>query len=86
MPRKKKADSLAGRDTYHVVGPQGELAVKGEAAHALTTAQERAMRSFTAPVIISVKRRSLFGPESHLYQVIRDEHGAITTYTIDAQD
>lgn len=87
MPRKKRATStLAARDTFHVIGPQGELAVKGEAPHALVTAQERAMRNFAAPVELIVERRSLFGPAAQLYSVTRTELGHIHTRTIESVD
>lgn len=88
MPRKtKRTSTLAGRDTYHVLGPAGEeLAVKGEAAHAMTTAQERAMRNFADTATLTVERRSLFGPPAELYRVVRTEDGAILTYTIEPVD
>lgn len=87
MPRKKRASStLAGRDTYHVVGPQGELAVKGEAAHALVTAQERAMRNFADEVTLTVERRVLFGPAATLYRVTRTKDGSILSRAVDPQD
>lgn len=87
MPRKRKRTSdLAARDTFHVIGPQGELAVKGAAPHALVTAHERALRTFTEPVTLTVERRSLFGPAAQLYRVVRDEDGSITTHTIQSVD
>lgn len=87
MPRKRRASStLAARDTYHVVGPRGELAVKGEAAHALVTAQERAMRNFADEVTLTVERRSLFGPTTTLYRVTRTEDGRVLSRAVDPQD
>lgn len=86
MPRKKRSSTLAGRDTFHVLGPAGELAVKGAAAHAMVTAQERAMRAFTDPVTLTVERRSLFGPAATLYRVTRAQDGTIYTTTITTED
>lgn len=92
MPRTKRATSnLAARDTFHVVGPSGDLAVKGPAgpqapgALALVTAQGRALK-WGAPIEFTVERRTLFGPPATLYRVVRDEDGTIKTYTINAED
>lgn len=88
MPRKKKrtSPSLSGRDTFHVVGPAGDLAVKGAAAHALVAAQERAQRNYADTVELIVERRSLFGPAAKLYRVERTESGDVLTYTIESVD
>jgi hypothetical protein len=84
-PKKRKPAALTGRDTYHVVGPEGELAVKGAAPHALTTAQERAMRAYTEPVTLTVERHALFGPVVTLYRVARSAHGVIRTHIIEPE-
>jgi hypothetical protein len=82
---RKKTGTLAARDTYHVLGPQGELAVKGAAPHALVTAQGRAQR-MDGEVTLTVERRSLFGPSATLYRVVRTEDGTVYTSTINAED
>jgi hypothetical protein len=87
MARKTKSTSvLAARDTYHVVGPEGDLAVKGAAPHALVTAHERAMRQYMGAVTLTVERRTVFGPRAPLYRVVRDEHGTIYTQTLSVED
>lgn len=85
MPRTQKSSTLAARDTYHVVGPTGELAVKGEAPHALVVAQGRAER-WGSEVTLTVERRSLFGPVAKLYRVDRTQDGAVYTTTTNAED
>ena len=92
MPRTKRATStLAARDTYHVVGPSGDLAVKGPAgpqdpaALALVVAQAHAITA-AEPVELRVERRTLFGPPVSLYRVVLDEEGVVKTYTINAED
>lgn len=77
--RKKRAQVLAGRDTFHVLAPDGgQLAVKGEAPHALLVAQRVAEMSPTE-VVLTVERRSLFGPEVLIYRVTRTENGTVFT-------
>lgn len=86
MPRTNKTSTLAARDTYHVIGPSGELAVKGEAPHALVVAQGLAERwSDGDPVTLIVTRKSLFGPSAKLYRVDRKD-GTIYTTTISSED
>jgi hypothetical protein len=86
MPRKRQTSAaLAARDTYHVVGPQGDLAVKGAAPHALVTAQGRALR-MDGEVTLTVERRSLFGPTTAIYLVDRIEDGTVYTTTINEED
>ena len=92
MPRKtKRTQDLSARDTYHVVGPTGDLAVKGPAgpqdpaAIALVTAQGQATHA-KVPVTYHVERRSLFGPSVRLYRVERTEDGRVLTWKIEAVD
>lgn len=80
-PRKKKKRSpaLAGRDTFHVLAPDsGQLAVKGEAAHALNVATRFAEKGTPK---LTVERRSLFGPSVTVYQVTRTQDGVVHTNT-----
>jgi hypothetical protein len=81
--KQRKPAALSGRDSFHVIGPEGELAAKGEATHALNVATRFAERG--APKL-TVVRRSLFGPETTLYRVDRSEHGVVFTTPVDTQD
>jgi hypothetical protein len=92
MPRKKRATStLAARDTYHVVGPSGDLAVKGPAgpqdpgALALVVAQAHAITA-PDPIELRVERRTLFGPPVTLYRVVLDAEGVVKTFTVNHVD
>lgn len=79
--KQRKPAVSSGRDTFHVVGPGGELAVKGEAAHALVVAQRKVKTELT------VERRSLFGPAATLYRITFDPHDRIVrTYIVNAED
>lgn len=82
--RTKRQDSLDSKDTFHVIGPAGELAVTGYGPQVgLTMAQEQALRAFTAPAVLTVERQSLFGPRTPIYRVIRDEEGTISSFTLE---
>ena len=87
MPRKKKKPAVAaGRDTFIVLGPGGTVdCTKGAAPHALNVAQ-RLAEKHTEPATLYVERRSLFGPATQLYRVVRDEHGTVFTTTLNAVD
>lgn len=85
MARQKTNPPLAARDTFHVLGPDGERAVKGAAPHALNVAQRRAEME-PEPITLTVERQSLFGPATPLYRVVRDEHGTILTFVISQED
>jgi hypothetical protein len=79
--RRRKPASLAGRDSYHVLdGTGAQLAVKGAAPHALVVAQGLAQKH-VEPVVLTVSRRSLFGPAVTLYRVTRTEQGDVFTNT-----
>jgi hypothetical protein len=88
MPRRRKrTESLAGKDTYHVLHDGTELAVRGPAgpetpgALALVIAQGRAVK-WGASVTLTVERRSLFGPATPIYRVVRDEDGVVKSFTL----
>lgn len=84
--RVRRTTTLAGRDTYHVHAANGsQLAVKSEAPHALVIAHRVAERS-TEPVVLTVDRKSLFGPSVTLFRVTRTEEGLVYTNTINAVD
>lgn len=84
--RVKRTTTIAGRDSYHVHTTTGsQLAVKGEAPHALGVAQRIAERN-SEPIVLTVDRKSLFGPSVTLFLVTRDEAGAVFTNTINAVD
>lgn len=83
MARKNAA--LAGKDTFHVIDPTGVVIItKGEAspiapgAHALVTAH-RVAEQYGKPVVLTVERRTLFGPAVQLYRVTRTEDGTVFT-------
>jgi hypothetical protein len=79
--RKKRAPALAGRDTFHVLAPdRDQLAVKGEAPHALLVAQ-RVAETSPNTITLTVERRSLFGPSVTIYHVTRNERGTVFTNT-----
>lgn len=84
MVKVKRSESLAARDTYHVMSGGSQLAVKGAAPHALVTGHRIAERA-PEPIVLNITRRSLFGPEAVLYVVTRDEDGRVWTNTIEAQ-
>lgn len=86
--RKKSDDTLAAKDTFHVLDPAGiEIKVTGYGPKVgLLLAMERAQRDFDKPVALTVERRSLFGPATPLYRVERDEHGNVKAFTLEAQD
>lgn len=84
--RIKRTGTIAGRDSFHVHTANGsQLAVKGEAPHALVVAQGIAERS-TEHVVLTVDRKSLFGPSVTLFRVTRDEDGAVFTNTVNLVD
>lgn len=81
MARIKRTATLAGRDTFHVHTANGsQLAVKGEAPHALVVAQGIAERS-TDEIVLTIDRKSLFGPSVTLFRVTRTETGDVFTNT-----
>lgn len=82
---KQRKPALAGRDTFHVMAPEGELAAKSAAPHALVVAQGRA-EGAGDEVTLTVERRSLFGPSTTLYSVVRGADGIVRTYRLDPQD
>jgi hypothetical protein len=47
---------------------------------------QRMAEKHTEPATLYVERRSLFGPAAKLYRVSRDEHGIVTTTTVNAED
>lgn len=73
-----------GKDAYHVVGAQPEV-IRPAAAHALTVAQRLAERA-SEPVVLTIERRTLFGPGVLMYRVTRDKDGKVYTNTINPQD
>jgi hypothetical protein len=82
----RKNESLAGRDTFHVVGPPGFEIVKGAAAHALNRAQRFLEVSMNRPFTLYVERRSVIGPSAKLYRVDRLKDGSVVTTTIESVD
>jgi hypothetical protein len=69
----------ADKDTYHVLDPKGvQIGTKTEAAHALVFAH-RAAEQYPTEVVLTVERRTLFGPAVALYRVTRDEGGTVFT-------
>lgn len=81
VKRRRRTETLAGRDTFHVLDPSGvQLAVKGAAPHALTVAQKIAEKS-PDEIVLTVDRRSLFGPAVQLYRVTRAECGTVFTHS-----
>ena len=85
-PRKRPSEP-AGRDTYHVLDPKGlELLATGSGPRACLNMGQKCAEKYSEPVVLTVERRSLFGPSTPLYRVVRDEHGNVTSFEIDAQD
>jgi hypothetical protein len=86
--RKKSDDTLAGKDTFHVLDPAGlQITVTGYGPRVgLLLAQERAQRDYTDPVILTVERRSLFGPATPLYRVERNARGEVLSFTLAQED
>lgn len=79
MRRRKRDTVLAGRDTFVVLDSAGaQLAVKGAAPHALNAAQHAAEKA-EGKIVLTVDRRSLFGPPVTLYHVTRTEDGIVFT-------
>jgi hypothetical protein len=85
MARRKKPAALAGRDTYAVLDPAGTvLAEKGAAgpvapgSHALTVAQRIAEKHYKE-IVLTVERRTLFGPAVPIYRVTRTADGTVFT-------
>lgn len=86
MARIKRTATLYSRDTFHVHTANGsQLAVKGEAPHALVVAQGIAERS-TDEVVLTVDRKSLFGPSVTLFRVTRTETGDVFTNHVNNVD
>lgn len=86
MARIKRTITLYSRDTFHVHTANGsQLAVKGEAPHALVVAQGIAERS-TDEVVLTVDRKSLFGPNVTLFRVTRTETGDVFTNHVNNVD
>lgn len=84
--RIRRTQTIYSKDTFHVHTANGsQLAVKGEAPHALVVAQGVAERS-TEEVVLTVDRKSLFGPSVTLFRVTRDEAGAVFTNTVSRED
>lgn len=85
--RSLTAEPVVGKDSYVVLDPEGNvLAEKGYQPLALLAAQEHALRSYIEPTTLTVERRSLFGPATTLYRVVRDEDRNVIAYTISSQD
>ena len=83
----RRGEVPVGDDAYRVLDAAGkELAVRGMKALALIAAQERALRNYTEPTQLIVERRSLFGQPVTLYRVVREEDGAVSTYTVNRED
>lgn len=90
--KKKTADEYvpAVRDTYHVLGPDGEIPTRPltqtHPMFALTKAQMIALDEYREPAVLTVQRRALFGPPVDLFRVTRDEEGVVYTKTITNED
>lgn len=88
MPRKRKKPAApAGRDTYHVMLGDVEVKVTGHGPKVcLLLAEEYLQRQAADETEVIVERRTLLGPAAPLYRVVRDEHGNVQAFTLDAQD
>jgi len=86
--RRRRAQAEAGRDAFHIRAGENRLTPKPYAAAslALVAAQERAMRAFDQPAVLTVERETIFGPTVELFKVVRDEDGVILTYRIAEDD
>jgi len=83
--RRKSPAPLVGRDTYVVLDPDGTVLVERGAAgpvapgsNALTAAQ-RVAELYGKEVVLTVERRTLFGPAVPIYRVTRTADGTVFT-------
>jgi hypothetical protein len=85
------------RESYHVSAPGQKANGKGysDSSLALIAAQirlEKGIGSSGLPdhqkgkTALHVTRQSLFGPSVLLYRVIREESGAVLTFTVEKED
>jgi hypothetical protein len=85
--RKRRPDSLTpGKDAFYVLTTNGaQIAVKGAAPHALNIAQRTAEMG-TEPIVLTVERRSLFGPRVEIFRVTRVTTGDVFTNIVELED
>ncbi len=86
-----RANKQTGRDVFHVVAEHDGIHIDVlETKHGPKVALNMAMRF--AEIInidgleLEVWRKTLLGPETLMYRVVRDEHGAVYGHTIEEAD
>ena len=85
--RRRSERDHGGRDTYHLLTPEGEeVQMTGYGPKvALLLAEEYVQRNAGAPEII-VRRRSVLGPSIDIYRIVRGEHRSVRAVTLEEVD